>query len=187
MVDSLIIDLCVVRPVTALAGIAIATGFKFGKTDEAQLPPPRPQLWPLRAAETASTTFETCPDGCRRILIKHAILKHVTPEMLAWWYRHVSGDMAYAGSRLPRYLVWHPLDHISCRIVKPAGATTAGAGTRVHIREAFQRDPQKLLDVRVTVEQIDTDAAIIGNRIVGLCALRPVISTCPKRHKLLRS
>jgi hypothetical protein len=113
LVDSLVIDLCVAGLVTALAGIAIAAGFKFGKTEEAQLPPPRLRLWPLRAVETASTAFETCPDGRRRIVIKHAVLKHVTPEMLDWWYRHVSGDMAYAGGHLPRYLVWHPLDHIS--------------------------------------------------------------------------
>lgn len=75
---------------------------------------------------------------------------------------------------MPRYLVWHPLDHIFYRIVKPAGATTADGGTRVHIREAFQRDPQKLLDVTVTVERVDTNAAIIGDRILGLSALRLV-------------
>jgi len=58
--------------------------------------------------------------------------------------------------------------------VKPGGATTADGGTRVQIREAFQRDPQKLLDVTVTVERVDTNAAIIGDRILGLSALRLV-------------
>jgi len=60
---------------------------------------------------------------------------------------------------------------------------------RVHIREAFQRDPQKLLDVTVTVERVDTNAAIIGDRILGLSALRLVnkVSTGPTAQATLRS
>ena len=45
-------------------------------------------------------------------MITHAELKGVTPETLAWWYRHVIGEVEYAGRQWPRYLVWHPLDHM---------------------------------------------------------------------------
>jgi DAPG hydrolase PhiG domain len=136
------------------------------------VPPSRPVVWPLRRPETARTTFERLADGRRRILINHAELKGVTPEMLAWWYRHVIGEMAYAGGRWPRYLVWHPLDHISYTVVSEATGGGIGPGARLHIREAFQRSPENLLDITVTVERIDHDAAIIGNRVLGFPALR---------------
>jgi hypothetical protein len=96
--------------------------------------------------------------------------------MLAWWYHNVVGEMDYAGGRWPRYLVWHPLDHISYTIVREAPGGGIGAGARLHIREAFQRKPGNLLDVSVTVEGIDAQAAIIGNRILRLSALRLVNS-----------
>jgi hypothetical protein len=50
------------------------------------IPPSRPVLWTLQAPETAETTFEQLADGRRRIVIRHAELKGVSPEMLAWWY-----------------------------------------------------------------------------------------------------
>jgi hypothetical protein len=140
------------------------------------LPPPRPVLWALRSPDTARSSFEVLGDGRRRIVIRHAELKGVRPEMLRWWYHNVLGEMDYAGGRWPRYLVWHPLDHISYRIVRAASGGGVGLGARLHIREAFQRKPDNLLDVTVTVERIDAAAAIIGNRILGLSALRLVNS-----------
>ncbi len=38
------------------------------------------------------------------VVVRHAELKGVTPEMLVWWYGHVDGDMRYAGQRWSRYL-----------------------------------------------------------------------------------
>src|SRR2546423_9367971 len=91
------------------------------------LPPSRPLPWPLRAPATAETTFEHLADGRRRIVIRHAELKGVSPEMLAWWYHNVIGDMEYAGTRWSRYLVWHPLDHISYEVVRPSPAGGCGS------------------------------------------------------------
>jgi hypothetical protein len=136
------------------------------------LPPARPVLWPLRKQETADVSFAHLEDGRRHIVIRHAALKGVSAEMLAWWYGHIIGDMDYAGGRWPRYLVWHPLDHISYEMVRPSVTGGIGPGARLHIREAFQRNPANLLDVSVTVERIGRDAAIIGNRVFGLSALR---------------
>lgn len=130
------------------------------------LPDPGPVLWPLRSVESVRIDMSVLSDGRRRIVFEHATLRGVTPAMLAWWFAHVEGDMDYAGRRWPRYLVWHPLDHISYEVVGP--------GARLHIREAFQRDPRNLLDVIVTVERIDTDAAVIGNGVLGYSALRLV-------------
>jgi hypothetical protein len=126
----------------------------------------------LRSPETAATTFERLGDGRRRIVIRHAELKGVSPEMLAWWYGHVAGDMRYAGACWPRYLVWHPLDHISYTVIRPSRRGSVGPGARLHIQEAFQRSPENILDVKVTVERIDSEAAVISNRVLGLSVLR---------------
>ncbi len=134
------------------------------------LPPPRPVIWPLRSIDTAQV--EISDEGVRRITIRHAELKGVTPEMLAWWYANVVGEMEYAGELYPRYLVWHPLDHISYSIVgKPDGAKVS-PGTRLHIREAFQRDLNNLLDLDVTVERLDTEEAAIAHYVLGVRVMR---------------
>lgn len=137
------------------------------------LPPPRPVLWPLRPVGSARIDMRVLPDGRRRIVIEHAPLRGVTPAMLAWWFGHVEGNMEYAGRRMARYLVWHPLDHISYQVIKRVG-DVVGPGATLHIREAFQRDPRNLLDVTVTVERIDEQSAVIGHRVLGLSALRLV-------------
>jgi hypothetical protein len=61
----------------------------------------------------SSATFgiDTLPDGRRKLWIKHDVLKNVTPRMLAWWFGNMEGDMEIQGQRVPRYRVWHPLDH----------------------------------------------------------------------------
>jgi hypothetical protein len=105
--------------------------------------------------------------------------------MLAWWFGHVVGDMEYAGQRWPRYLVWHPLDHISYEVLSNPLSGAVGAGARLRIREAFQRDPRKLLDVTVDVERVDTKVAIIGSRALGLNVLRLVNSFTPTERGTL--
>jgi hypothetical protein len=140
---------------------------------QTRLPAPRPMLWPLRPADSAIVSITVLPDGRRRIKIRHAELKGVTPEMLAWWFRHIEGEMLYAGRSWPRYLVWHPRDHISYEVVKRGrGRRNVSRDAQLHVREAFQRDPHNLLDVTVTVERIDSEAAIIGSRVLGASALR---------------
>ena len=136
------------------------------------IPPPRPVLWPLREPQSAVTDISVLDDGRRRIVIHHAELRGVTPAMLAWWFAHVEGDMDYAGGRWPRYWVWHPLDHISYEVLRRPDGGALGAGARLHLREAFQRDPANILDVTVEVERIDGEAAIIGHRVLGLNVLR---------------
>jgi len=135
------------------------------------LPDPRPVLWPLRPIGSANIDIKVLRDGRRRISIEHAELRGITPEMLAWWFGHIDGEMEYAGRKWPRYLVWHPLDHISYEVLKRSRGGV-GPGAQLHVREAFQRDPRNLLDVTATAERLDADAAIIGGRLFGIPALR---------------
>jgi len=83
------------------------------------MPPARPVQWRLRPKESARITVRTPGSGELQVTIEHAPLGGVTPEMLAWWYGNVMGTMPYVDAMYPRYLVWHPFDHISCEVVKP--------------------------------------------------------------------
>ena len=97
----------------------------------------------------------------------------VTAEMLRWWYGHVPGTMQYADGTYPRYLVWHPLDHISYEVENRGGATIpVQAGTKLHIMEAFGRDLNSVLDIHVTVEAMDDHSATIGRRVLGSSVVR---------------
>jgi hypothetical protein len=137
-----------------------------------ELPAPRPVLWPLRPTETAAIADDLLKDGRRRISIKHAELVGVTPRMLTWWFGHIVGEMEYAGGFWPRYLVWHPLDHISYEILWPVGGTVVAPGSRIRVREALQRRMDYLLDQTLTVERLDDRAAVIVKTVLGLSAVR---------------
>jgi hypothetical protein len=132
------------------------------------LPPARPVLWPLRAPESAGVWID---DGTvLTVRVDHAPLAGVTARMLAWWYAHVPGTMAYAGRIVPRYLVWHPLDHVSYEVRGAASVVTQGA--RLRIRSVLQRDPVHALDLRVVVEELGPRRAVIARRLLGTSLVR---------------
>jgi hypothetical protein len=138
------------------------------------LPAPRPVLWPLRPLETADVQDERLPDGRRRVTIRHAELAGVTPAMMDWWYGHVDGTMEYAGAVYPRYLVWHPLDHISYEVLQALPDGSVGANSRLRITECFQRRPERLLRITVEGRRRDSEAAVIGNCVLGMSVLELV-------------
>jgi hypothetical protein len=135
------------------------------------LPPPRPVLWPLRPPESADVWTVT-ESGRTVVTIDHSPLAGVTPEMLTWWYGHVPGSMNYAGKTYPRYLVWHPLDHIDYQIERPGMSGPVSVGTRLHITEALGRDLDKLVDIHVMVEEIGDRRAVITKQIFGTTVVR---------------
>jgi hypothetical protein len=139
----------------------------LGTAGSVVIPPYRPIVWPLRSAESARTSSRTLGAEELEVTIEHAPLVRVTPEMLAWWYGHVPGTMRYAGASYPRYLVRRPLDHISYDVREPAAGGSVGPGARLHIKEALSRDPRKLIDIVVTIEQLDESGAVVGRRILG--------------------
>jgi hypothetical protein len=137
-----------------------------------KLPAPRPVLWPLRMQDSARVSRSD--DGGRRIItIEHAPLTGVTAEMLTWWYGHVPGTMPYADGMYPRYLVWHPLDHISYQVEN--NGAVVGAGSRLHIVEALGRDLDSVLDIHVTVARVDDTLPgwLMLNRVARARALPP--------------
>jgi hypothetical protein len=128
----------------------------------------RPVVWALRPLESAAVSVSS-DDSRTLVTIAHAPLEQVTPEMLAWWYTHVSGTMTYAGGTWPRYLVWHPLDHIAYD-VWPEGKVEPG--TRLHLVEALARDPELMVDLHATLESVDVDGAVICKQALGSSLVR---------------
>lgn len=145
------------------------------------LPEPRPVLWALRPPESAESAVERS-DGGVLITIRHAELRGVSPEMLAWWYRHVPGTMSYAGKTYPRYLVWHPLDHISYDVDRPAPDGGVGPNAYLHIQEALGRDPSAVLDLRVRVVDMGADRAVIAKEVLGTSVVRLENAFEPSRN-----
>jgi len=143
------------------------------------IPKPRPVLWPLRPLSGAEVEETWLDDGRRRITIKHRELSGVTPDMLDWWYGHIDGEMDYAGRLYPRYLVWHPLDHISYKVENPQPDGSVGPGTYLRITEAFQRHPDRGLRIRVKVRRRDAQAAVIGRSVLGIDILELVNQFVP--------
>ena len=59
----------------------------------------------------------------------------------------------------------------------PAGGagrahTDVTVGTRLHITEALQRDPRKVVDIHVTVQELGDAGAVIVSRLAGSDVVR---------------
>lgn len=132
-----------------------------------ELPPPLEQAWPLREVDPDRVAIQRFERHRVRLTIDHEPLEGISPDDLLWWFRSIGGDMHYRGERVPRYRVWHPLDHVSWALRRAARGGGAGEGARFHIVEAFQRDPRLLIDTVDTVEKLDRTGIRLSLRIAG--------------------
>ncbi|CAN3128829.1 hypothetical protein ACNUDN_12950 [Mycobacterium sp. smrl_JER01] len=127
-----------------------------------------PVLYPLRAVDTASVGFQTCPRGRRRITIDHQPLAGVTPAMLLDWFRHLGGTIEYGGRVVDRYHAWHPIDHIRWELARPAPSGGAAEGARFHMVEAFGAKPEYTVDEVARVEKLDDTGIRLVLRLAGV-------------------
>lgn len=131
------------------------------------LPESRPLIGPLRPVGSAQTSLSRLPDRRLLMTIRHAPLRGVTPEMLVWWFQNIEGTMEVDGVEYPRYLVWHPYDHISYDATRhPDGSISAGV--KFHIIEAFGRDPSLRVETRDHVDLLDTSGLRLSTRFAGV-------------------
>jgi hypothetical protein len=130
--------------------------------------PPRPFDWVMKPLGSAETGMSTLPDRRLELTIRHDIIKGVTPTMLRWWFRNIDAPMEYMGRTYPRYLVWHPIDHIHFEVVRRAPDGTAGPGARFHLVEAFGGDLDFLIDSVADVLHNDETGITIRVRQFGL-------------------
>jgi hypothetical protein len=131
------------------------------------IPPPRPIDWPLRPLESAETELHHLGDGRLELRIRHAPLHGITPAMLRWWFLHIEGTVEVQGRTYPRYLVWHPRDHIHWALARPAPDGSAGVGARFRIVEALGRNPAYLVDSVEEVERLDERGIALTRRLLG--------------------
>ena len=132
------------------------------------LPPARPVLFPLRSADTATTTVRALSRHRRRVTIDHRPLAGITPDMLLWWFEHIGGTMPYGDRVVPTYLAWHPIDHIRWELARPAPGGGAREGARFRIVEAFGGRPEFYVDTTEVVEKLDTTGIRLVRRIAGM-------------------
>lgn len=76
--------------------------------------------------------------------------------------------MSYGGCVYPRYLVWHPCDHILYQNVVLAPDGTAGVGSRRRIVEAFDRNPAYLVDSVEVVRKLDETGIVLQKYVGGV-------------------
>ncbi|GAB3493236.1 hypothetical protein GCM10027341_08300 [Spirosoma knui] len=137
-----------------------------------QFPSVRPAGWRMKPLSSAATAFRVLPYGSFELTIEHDLIKDVTPAMLVWWFTHIGGTMQYQGQTYPRYLVWHPLDHIRWELAKPAPGGGAGVGAQFRIVEAFGQNRNHLVDSTEDVITLDTEGITLVRRIAGLEVFR---------------
>lgn len=94
--------------------------------------PPRPIDWAMKPLSSAKIAEHTLLDGRLVLQIQHDLLRGVTPPMLVWWWRNIEGDIELNGVIYPRYLIWHPIDHIHFEVVGRMPDGSVGVGSTFH-------------------------------------------------------
>lgn len=150
-----------------LVGLASAAAlFALQPACTAQLPllAERPHLGRMKPLASARTTRVILPTGQLQLTIEHDTVRGVTPQMLRWWLENLTGTMTYQGVTYPRYLLWHPRDHIRLEVAAPSSSGSTGQGALWRIVEAFAADPAFYVDATVLVEKLDDEGLSLVRR-----------------------
>jgi hypothetical protein len=161
---------------SALSGVACATTepnterTEKSHTNRPRLLPPREIPWTLRDWTRADTRLSYDDDGRMRLSITHEVLRGVTPPMLLWWFNNLEGTMEVEGRVLPRYHVWHPIDHIDFWTTGRGSDGRVIPGTVFHIVEAFGGNPDYMVNAASVIEKLDETGLIHAPQMMGLKA-----------------
>jgi hypothetical protein len=71
------------------------------------------------------------------------------------------------GATYPRYLLWHPRDHIHWELVSRSADGGTGQGARFRIVEAFAANPDYYVDSTDYVEKLDEEGISLVRRVLG--------------------
>jgi hypothetical protein len=122
----------------------------------------------MKAVSSADTTLVLRADRGLELTIAHDLVRGVTPAMLHWWFLNIDGTMTYDDQTYPRYLVWHPTDHILHQDIALAPDGSAGVGSRRRIVEAFGHNAAYLVDSVEEVTKLDQTGIRLRKRIAGV-------------------
>lgn len=129
--------------------------------------PERPYLAPLKPVSSARTTQGRLPNGQLVLTIEHDTIRGVSPPMLRWWFEHLGETMRHEGRTWPRYLLWHPRDHIHWELAARAPGGGTGQGAHFRIVEAFAANPRWYVDSVELVERLDDTGIALVRREFG--------------------
>lgn len=129
--------------------------------------PERPHVGPLKPLASSLTTQSLRPCGQLVLTIEHEVVRGVTPPMLRWWFENLGGTMTWQGRTYPRYLLWHPRDHIHWELAAPGPGGGTGQGASFRIVEAFAADPANYVDSVEFVEKLDDEGISLVRRELG--------------------
>jgi hypothetical protein len=87
--------------------------------------------------------------------------------MLVWWWRNIEGEMELKGLTYPRYLIWHPIDHLPFEVMDRMRDGSVGVGSTFHLVEALGADMRNLLDVMLRLAQLDERGARVELHVLG--------------------
>ena len=149
------------------AGLAAFGVLPSGCASKWSLLPPRPVSWVMKPLSSARIEETVLPDGRIRLHIEHDLLRGVTPQMLVWWWRNISGEMELQGRSYPRYLIWHPIDHIHFEAITRLPDGSVGPGAVFHIVEALGADMKNLIDARLHLQELHDKGAVVEVRTLG--------------------
>jgi hypothetical protein len=137
-----------------------------------QLLPERPSAGPMKALGSARTAQRVLSTGQLRLTIEHDTVRGVTPVMLKWWFETLGQPMTFQGTRYPRYLLWHPKDHIHWELAAKSPSGGTGQGARFRIVEAFGANLAHFVDSTEEVEQLNPDGISLVRRLGGVEVFR---------------
>jgi len=137
-----------------------------------RLLPERPHLGPMKPVSSATTTQSININGQLVLTIEHDVIKGVTPQMLRWWFENLGDTIEYRGTVYPRYLLWHPRDHIHWELAARAPDGGTGQGARFRIVEAFGANPDYYVDSIEYVEKLDNEGISLVRRALGMEVFR---------------
>jgi hypothetical protein len=75
--------------------------------------------WAMRSLESAAIRMIVSDNSRVRVCIGHELLKKISPKMMCWWFNHLEGVCEIDGVTRSRFQLWHPFDHLYCKILQP--------------------------------------------------------------------
>ena len=154
-----------------LLALSQRRSFPAYPSDRAGPAEPATVPWPMRPLGSAECGAERLPDGRLCYWIRHAVLRGVTPRMLAWWFAHLEGDLEVAGQRINRYRAWHPYDHVHASYLRRCPDGSIGPGAQIRLREYLGANPRYGIDTVTDIEQLDERGYIHNPRVHGIPGL----------------
>lgn len=136
------------------------------------IPPERPHAGAMKPVASAKTTQSILLSGQLELTIDHDTVRGVTPAMLRWWFETLGQTMTYEDKTYPRYLLWHPRDHIHWEVAAKSPAGGTGQGAHFRIVEAFAANPAYYVDSTEWVEKLDEVGISLVRLIAGVEVFR---------------